>query len=231
MNVFLSYRRSDTQDLAGRVADRLRAAPQVRTVFIDVDEIAPGADFVERLQGALKACDVCVLLIGPAWRGPREGAPPRIFDARDFVRLEAAAALASERKVLPVLANGAAMPEPDELPDDLRALSRINALAIRHAYFDHDIELLFDALLSRRKPGHVGLYLKRHPIQAALLRMLGGLLAAMVLLLAGAVAHGALTGRSLEETLGGPAQVWLLTIAVLALGVGAALFQPRRRRG
>jgi hypothetical protein len=231
MNVFISYRRGDTQDLAGRLADRLRAARHVSRVFIDVDEIAPGTDFVERLQTALKDCDVCVLLVGPAWHGPREGAPPRIFDARDFVRLEAAAALASGRKIVPVLANGAAMPDPDALPEDLRALSRINAVAIRHAYFDHDIELLLDALLSRRKPGQAAVYLKRHPVQAALLRTLGGLVAAMALLIAGAAVHGAVTGRSLDETLGGPGPVWLLTIAVLALGAGAALVRPRLRRG
>ena len=42
MNVFISYRRSDTQDLAGRIADRIRAVPEVDHVFIDVDGIEPG---------------------------------------------------------------------------------------------------------------------------------------------------------------------------------------------
>jgi hypothetical protein len=230
VNVFISYRRSDAQDLAGRLADRLRAVPRIRKVFIDVDGIAPGTDFVQRLHAALGESDVCLLVIGPTWRGPRDGAPPRIFDGRDFVRLEAAAALASERKVLPVLANGAVMPEPDELPEELKGLSRIHALSMRHAYFDHDIELLIDALLSRRRPGQIGGYLRRHPLQAAALRALGGIVAAMALLVAGAAVHGALTGRSLEESLGGPAQVWLLITTLIAIGAAAALFGPRAGR-
>ena len=231
MNVFISYRRSDTQDLAGRIADRLRAVPQVGRVFIDVVEIEAGADFVARLRSALAGSDVCVLLIGPNWRGQRDGGNARLFEERDFVRLEAAAALGSERKVLPVLANGAAMPEPDALPEELKPLAQINALSIRHAYFDHDIELLIDALLSRKKPGSMGLYLKRHPVQAGALRGLGGVAAAVVLLFAGAAVHTAITQRSLEETLGGQAQVWLLIVAVLAIGGGTAVFNPLRRRG
>jgi hypothetical protein len=233
MNVFISYRRSDTQDLAGRLADRLRAVPQIGRVFIDVEDIEPGVDFVARLKGALAESDVCLLLIGPKWRGQHEdGTGARIFEERDFVRLEAAAALASERKVLPILANGAAMPEPEHLPEELRTLAHLNALSIRHTYFEHDIELLVDTLLSRRKPGRLGAYLKRHPMQAGLLRGVGGMLAGLVVLLAGAAVHGALTQRSLEESLNGPAQVYLLIAVVLAIGAGAAVFNPlRRHRG
>jgi hypothetical protein len=233
MNVFLSYRRSDTQDLAGRIADRLRAVPRIGRLFIDVDGIEPGADFVARLETALAESDVCLLLIGPKWRGQHaEGAGARILEPRDFVRMEAAAALAGERKVLPVLANGADMPEPEQLPEELRSLARLNALSIRHAYFDRDIEDLIDTLLSRRKPGRLGAYLKRHPAQTGLLRAVGGMLAGLVLLLVGAVVHGSVTQRSLEESLGGPAQVWLLVTVALVIGAGAALLNPlRRRRG
>jgi hypothetical protein len=233
MNVFISYRRSDTQDLAGRIADRLRAVPQIGRVFIDVDDIEPGTDFVARLKAALAESDVCLLLIGPKWCGQREGGTGvRIFEERDFVRLEAAAALASERKVLPVLANGTVMPEPERLPEELRSLARFNALSIRHAYFEHDIAYLIDTVLSRKKPGRLGSYLRRHPLQAGLLRGVGGMLAGMVVLLVGAAVHGAITQRSLEESLRGPAQVWLLIALVLAIGAGAAVLNPRRwRRG
>jgi hypothetical protein len=43
MKVFVSYRRSDTQDLAGRLVDRLRAVPEISFVFFDVQTIAAGA--------------------------------------------------------------------------------------------------------------------------------------------------------------------------------------------
>ena len=231
MNVFISYRRSDTQDLAGRIPDRLRAVRQVGSVFIDVEEIEVGADFVSRLQSALAASDACVLVIGPKWRGERNGeGTARIFEERDFVRLEVAGALSMGRKVLPVLANGAAMPELEQLPADLKPLSRINALSIRHAYFDHDIELLIDALLARKKTGRVDTYLRNHPVQAAGLRTLGGIAAGVVLLFTGAAVHTALTQRSLEETLGGQAEVWVLILGTLAIGGGAGLLNAIRRR-
>lgn len=228
MNVFISYRRSDTQDLAGRVADRLRTVRQVDKVFIDVEAIEAGADFVARLQSSLADSDVCVVLIGPNWRGQRQDGRPRILEERDFVRLEVAGALASERKVLPVLANGAVMPDADDLPAELRPLSRINALSIRHAYFEHDFELLIDVLLSRKR-GRIGSYLKEHPVQAATLRALSGIAVSLVLLFAGAAVHAALTQHSLEESLGGQAQVWLLISSVLAIGAGAGLVNPLRR--
>jgi hypothetical protein len=230
MNVFVSYRRSDTQDLAGRIADRLRANPRIGNLFIDVEDIQPGADFVARLGSALAESDVCVLLIGSKWLGPLENGTARIFEDRDFIRLEAAAALASGRKLLPVLANGALMPDADELPDDLKPLSRINALSIRHSYFDHDLELLIDALLSRKKPSRTKLYLKSHPVQAGSMRALGGAAIASALLIGIAAIHGTLTRRSLEESLGGPGEVWLLIAAMLAIGVVTGVVMPRRWR-
>ena len=230
MNVFISYRRSDTQDLAGRIADRIRAVPEVDHVFIDVDGIEPGADFSLKIQTALAESPVCILLIGPQWRGAHASdGTARIFEDRDFVRLEAAA-LASEQKVLPVLANGAPMPQAGELPEDLYRLPRINALSIRHSYFDHDIEYLIDILLSRKKPAKVTSYLRRHPFQAGLLRALAGACSALAILVIAAGMHGALTHRSLEESLGGAGQVWLLILGLLASGVLTALFiRPRRR--
>jgi hypothetical protein len=231
MKVFISYRRSDTQDLAGRIADRIRAVPEVDHVFIDVDGIEPGADFALKIRTALAESPVCILLIGPQWRGAHAGGgTARIFEDRDFVRLEAAAALASEQKVLPVLANGAPMPQTEELPEDLHRLPRINALSIRHSYFDHDIEYLVDVLLSRKKPAKVMSYLRRHPFQAGVLRGLAGACSALAILVIGAGVHGALTHRSLDESLGGAGQVWLLIIAVLVSGVLVALLtRPRRR--
>lgn len=231
MNVFISYRRSDTQDLAGRIADRIRAVPEVGKVFIDVDGIEPGADFALKIRAALVESPVCILLIGPQWRGVREdGATARIFEDRDFVRLEAAAALASDGKVLPVLANGAAMPEAEALPQDLQRLPGINALSIRHLYFDHDIEYLIEVLLSRKKPGTIATYLKHHPFQAAALRALAGACSALVLLVIGAAVHGSFSGRSLEESLGGAGPVWLVISGLLLAGMAAGLFiRPGRR--
>ena len=231
MNVFLSYRRSDTQDLAGRLADRLRATSGIGRVFIDVEEIAPGVDFEARIRNALAASDVCLVLIGSRWIGARDDGAGRIFDERDFVRLEVSAALASGRRLLPVLANDGQMPQEVDLPEDLHGLPRINAISVRHAYFDHDMEYLVDTLFVRRKPGAIGAYFRRHPVHAGVARAVAGALASLALLVAGAALHGAVMRQSLQETLGGPAQVWLLVIAVIAGGaLAGVLFRTQRSK-
>lgn len=230
MNVFISYRRSDTQDLAGRVADRLRVVQQIQRVFIDVDEIAPGADFAATIQAAIADCSVCLLLMGPQWRGAGPDGTARILDAGDFVRQEAAAALKGSLKILPVLANGAVMPAADQLPEDLRGLPTINAVSLRHMYFDHDIEYLIDVVLSRKKPGSIESYFRQHPFQRALARAAIGAVAALALLVVAAAVHDSMTARPLEETLGGPGLVWLLIVGTLSAGVVVALRQGRRGR-
>jgi hypothetical protein len=230
MNVFISYRRSDTQDLAGRIADRLRGVGQIRRVFIDVDEIAPGADFAATIKAAIADCSVCLLLMGPQWRGGGPDATARIFDENDFVRLEAAAALRSSRKILPVLANGATMPAAEDLPEDLRGLPAIIALSLRHLYFDHDMEYLIDVVLSRKKPGTIESYFRQHPFQRAVMRAAIGAGAALALLVIAAAVHGSVIGRPLEDTLGGPGLVWLLVAGTLSTGAFVALRQGRRHR-
>jgi TIR domain len=219
MKIFISYRRNDTQDLAGRIADRLRAVPQVKRVFIDVDGIEPGADFAAKIDAALDASEVCLLLIGPDWRGVIGPGEARISQEGDFVRQEVAAALSRHRRILPILANGASMPQAGELPESLGRLPAINALSVRHTYFDHDFAYLLDVLLARGHRRKPNAYFRQHPIQALVLRGALGVVSAALLLVALAAIHGSITGRSLEETLGGPGQVWLLIAGSILGGV------------
>jgi hypothetical protein len=219
MRIFVSYRRSDTQDFAGRLVDRLRKAPGVKDVFFDVIGIEPGANFQDRLTAALARSDLCLILIGPQWRGVREEARgARIDDPGDFVRMEVREALLGRARIIPVLANAALMPAPEDLPDDLRALATLNALSVRHADFDRDVDHLLDAAFERRRPTGLGAYFARRPLQAALLKALLGLLIALALLVAAAAIHFSLTGQSLDEAVGGPGPTVILIVAALALG-------------
>lgn len=111
MIVFISYRRADTQDLAGWIADRLRTTQGIKEVFLDVTGVAPGVNFVERIEAVLARRPVCLVLLGRAWIGPRAaGEKPRIMDAADVVRLEVARMLAEGLRIVPVLAGDATMP-------------------------------------------------------------------------------------------------------------------------
>ena len=91
-------------------------------VFMDVDTIEAGVDFVEVLQNAVQSCDVLVALIGRSWLNIKDEAGKRRLDnPEDFVRIEIAAALDRDIRVIPVLVDGVPMPRSTELPDNLIA--------------------------------------------------------------------------------------------------------------
>jgi hypothetical protein len=145
--IFISYRREDSAGYAGRLADALEQRYGAGSVFRDVDDIAPGEDFVQRLRKALDECHAMLPVIGRRWlsaRGPN-GAP-RLADPDDFVRIEIATALERGLRLIPVLVDGAALPRADELPEALAALPRRQALVLTDSAWGQDLERLCAAL-------------------------------------------------------------------------------------
>lgn len=135
--IFISYRREDSSGYAGRLYDRLAARFGREHVFMDVEGIDPGTDFIDAIDSAVASCTVLLVLIGPKWLGEDIGNDKRrIDDPHDFVRLETAAALRRKIRVLPVLVNDADMPGEDALPPDLKALARRQAIEINHKQWD-----------------------------------------------------------------------------------------------
>ena len=65
--IFVSYRRDDSMAHAGRLCDRLVKRFGKRRVFMDIDAIRPGQDFVEVLEKTVGTCDVLIALIGSDW--------------------------------------------------------------------------------------------------------------------------------------------------------------------
>ncbi|HEV7691100.1 MAG TPA: TIR domain-containing protein [Hyphomonadaceae bacterium] len=147
--IFISYRREDSQ----YQADRLHAAlkPHVadpRDIFIDVDNIPVGVDFVDHLATQVAKCDVLLALIGPGWlsaRDPKTG-ERRLDSADDFVRIEIATALKRGIRVAPVLFDGTPVPAAADLPEDLKLLSRRNGIEIRRASFNADADRMIRGL-------------------------------------------------------------------------------------
>ena len=87
------------------------------------------------------------MLIGENWLTLSDSEGHRRLDhSDDFVRVEIAAALERGIPIIPVLLDGARMPRPEELPESIAALSRRQAVSIRHAQFSHDAEPLIERL-------------------------------------------------------------------------------------
>ncbi len=136
--IFISYRRNDTASNAGRIYDHLINHFGQGQVFMDVDTIRPGLDFVEVVQDAIAASDGLIAVIGQEWLTASDGTGGRRLDQPDdLVRLEIATALERGIPVVPVLVQGAEMPRGTDLPEGLKELTSRNALDVSAAQ-DHD---------------------------------------------------------------------------------------------
>src|ERR1700745_4207763 len=145
--IFVSYRRQESKDFAGRLYDRLADRFGDGQVSIDVAAIEPGLDFAEEINRAVAACQVLLAVIGPNWlTATDERGRRRLDDPDDIVRLEIEAALARDVRVIPILVESAVMPGRNDLADSLARLARRNALHIRHESFRSDAERLIAAI-------------------------------------------------------------------------------------
>ncbi len=145
--IFISYRRDDSAGYAGRLYDRLAAHFGAERVFMDVEGIDPGTDFVDAIERAVTSCKVLIVLIGHEWLEIDDGSGHRrLDDPNDFIRIETSTALKRDIRVVPVLLDGALMPRADQLPDELLGLSRRQAIEIRHKQWESSTGNLIDAL-------------------------------------------------------------------------------------
>jgi tetratricopeptide (TPR) repeat protein len=114
-------------------------------VFIDVDGIAPGADFVTVISQTITRCRIALVVIGPTWLGTAE-MPSRLHDPKDFVRIEVTLTLAAGLRLIPVLVGKASVPAAQDLPKDIERITQLQAVAIRDERFDSDVDALLRAL-------------------------------------------------------------------------------------
>jgi hypothetical protein len=138
--IFVSYRRDDSRDIAGRLVDRLRQEYSEEQLFLDIDGIPAGANFDAVLAERLKACDVLLAMIGPQWVNAKDASGKRRLDEPDdYVRREIAAALQRDDvRVIPLLVSGAEMPRAAELPEDLKPLAARQNFQLRYERFNAD---------------------------------------------------------------------------------------------
>jgi hypothetical protein len=167
VKLFISYRRQDTDDLAGRLCDRLTTEFGAENIFKDVDSISPGQNWKVALEQSVGGCDVVIALIGKTWatcvdaKGRR-----RLMNEDDMVRFELESANRTQRLVMPILVKGAPVPRFDELPESLHWLPDIHVAEIRgDPFFKDDVarvvsdlrrmrdRLAEEARVSPRAPG------------------------------------------------------------------------------
>ncbi|WP_447600334.1 hypothetical protein [Nitrospira sp. Nam80] len=153
--IFLSYRRSDSAHVAGRMFDRLKDEFGPDMVFKDVDSIPLSVSFPDFLKAHLERVDVVLALIGEGWfecKGPNGGR--RLDDPKDYVRMELETALDLGIPTVPIMLSfvtwgQARAPHPDALPDKLKPLAYKNGQELRP---DPDFHRDMDRLVRRLRP-------------------------------------------------------------------------------
>lgn len=154
--IFISYRRSDAGGHAGRLADRLRRSFGNDAVFFDVDAIGYGEVFPERIETALRAAHVVLVVVGRSWVGTLNERfhKPDV----DFVRREleiSVERLSGEHAlVILVRVDSAALPCSGDLEPALQPLLapllRVHSAEFRaDQSWDHVYDALVAAIVAR----------------------------------------------------------------------------------
>lgn len=143
--IFVSYRRDDSSGHAGRLSDRLVEHFGKDRIFMDIDTIEPGEDFVTVIENAVGSCEILIAIIGRNWLSGG-GNTGRLDNPNDFVRLEIATALSRDIRVIPVLVQRASMPKPQDLPDDLAKFTRRNAVELSDLRWQSDVDQLISVM-------------------------------------------------------------------------------------
>ncbi len=142
--IFISYRRAVSAYQAGRLFDRLVQAFGKKNVFLDVDGIPAGENFDTYILQRIQQSDVFLVLLS-------RGTLDRINEPGDWVRQEIACALSQpQTRVIPVLVDNFEMPKSEDLPLDIRDITRKNAAKLDHSLFNETANKLIERIHGRR---------------------------------------------------------------------------------
>ena len=152
--IFISYRRSDSEVIVGRIYSEICKHFPRESVFLDHDSIPLGRPFAEVIRERLAASRYALVIIGPQWCSilDKHTGRPRLEEESDFVRREVELALNTPGvDVIPVWVMRAATTtrEIEELPVTLRPLFEKQGMSIRPV---PDEETDLERLIQRLKP-------------------------------------------------------------------------------
>ena len=114
---------------------------------MDVEELPFGVDFRAHIQQVLENTAVLITLIGPNWLGAGTDGVMRMHEKTDPVRMEIEAAVGQGIPIIPVLIDGAKMPDSAVLPQAFGNFAFLNAAELSSGRdFRPHIERLIGAI-------------------------------------------------------------------------------------
>jgi len=226
--IFISYRREDTAPAAGRVYDRLVRLLSESNVFFDVSAIGGGLDFKKEIASAIDRSNAALIFIGDKWLEPVQPINQiRIWEPDDYVRAEVRAVLARPILALPILVASARMPEPAQLPEDIRAITTKNALRLRHESFDDDTENIVAAVLGI--PRRQRTWEDRATLLSKIVYAIVGVFAASAFMLFVSLVHYQMLERPLSASVGAPVTAIILIVSLIFGGWMGLRYGTRKR--
>lgn len=147
-DIFISYRRVGAVEFVEELYNRLQNRGY--RVFLDLEELQEG-EYEETLLNHIKNCTDFILPLPP-------GALDRCVNQDDVVRKEIATALALGKNIIPIYFHGFNM--PDELPDDIEALRKHNAILTYGLSYDDIVRKILRRVHAERVDDEAPLILR-----------------------------------------------------------------------
>lgn len=155
-SIFISYRRDDSRESALILFKELTDVFGYDSVFYDRNCIQGGDEWNKELENGVSNSKVVLVLIkdklkwlGETRKGQNERITYEIDKFDDWVKKEITLARTYEKKIIPVLINGAVLPTEDDLPESLKFIPGIQTTnPIRTDYWDNDIQTLLKEIES-----------------------------------------------------------------------------------
>jgi hypothetical protein len=139
--IFINYRRSVNLKDAQLLELALRRHFGKSRIFLDLSGLDGGDHWLHKLQRQVDDAAVMVSLIGKGWADIRdEKSNRRLDNSNDFVRFELAHAFSRNIPILPLLIDGAPMPEISHLPPQLAELASRQAMLLRAESYTEDAD-------------------------------------------------------------------------------------------
>lgn len=140
-DIFISYRRRGAgAGVAGELQSKLENLGY--KVFLDVDEIGSG-QFPTQIKQAIEQCKDFLLILSP-------GTLDRCVDEEDWVRREIVMAQDLNKNIIGVGLPGFSMPEAEELPKPLQALTTSQVFSWTHEYRSASFAKIAENLVSTK---------------------------------------------------------------------------------
>ena len=140
--IFISYRRDGGESLAALLYERF--ARKGYDVFYDVESLRSG-DFNEKLLSVIEKCEDVLLILPPG------GLDRCITDENDWVKREIEHAMKCKKNIIPIMMRNFVF--PDNLPESLQMLPKLNGISANMEFFDAVVERIANERLNCKPRG------------------------------------------------------------------------------